>query len=200
MNRDRKMRQRLAIEAARMMAEESIGDFLTAKRKAATLLGVTDTRNLPRNSEVEEALVEYQRLFKADSQPRLLRELREVALQAMHFLESFKPHLTGSVLRGTASYYSDINLHLFATTPEEVSLFLMQKEIPFDMNHKRFRFSKDASADYPIYRFVAGKHSIELTVFPINGERQAPLSPVDGRPMQRASASALQRLLEVEAV
>jgi len=36
---------------------------------------------------------------------------------------------------------------------------------------------------------------IEATVFPFDGIRQAPISPVDGRPMRRADARALREML-----
>ena len=50
------------------MAEHGIGDFLAAKRKAAERLGVEDgAAMLPKNSEIEAALAEYQRLFGGES-------------------------------------------------------------------------------------------------------------------------------------
>ena len=57
------LRRALAQEAARVMAEHGVRDFLFAKRKAAERFGVVDGAVLPRNSEIEEALAEYQRLF-----------------------------------------------------------------------------------------------------------------------------------------
>jgi hypothetical protein len=44
------LRRALAQEAARIMAEHGIRDFLTAKRKAADRFGVTDGNVLPRNT------------------------------------------------------------------------------------------------------------------------------------------------------
>ena len=53
------LRRALAQEAARIMAEHGIRDFLVAKRKAAERFGVTDGGAvLPKNSEIEEALAE----------------------------------------------------------------------------------------------------------------------------------------------
>jgi len=49
---------------------------------------------------------------------------------------------------------------------------------------------------YPVVRFVAGRHEIDAVVFPVNGIRQSPASPVDGRPMRRASAEEVEALLE----
>ena len=193
--RDQQMRTRIAQEAARLMSEEGIQDFYAAKRKAAQHLGAPDTRNMPRNQEVEAALQEYQRLFRGEQQTGHLRVLREAAVQAMRFLAGFKPRLVGSVLSGTAGRHADINLHLFADTPEEVSLFLMDNSIPFHPVQKRLRISREAWQEFPAYEFMAGEQAVELVVFPSEGRREAPRSPVDGRPMRRARVEEVEALL-----
>ena len=194
--KDQQMRLRLAQEAARIIEEEGIRDFHSAKRKAAAHLNATDTRNMPSNTEIEQALIEYQRLFKADTQPNHLRELREAALHALRFFTRFHPRLVGSVLSGTANAHSDVNLHLFTDVPEDVALFLMQEGIPYDTGERRLRLGNGDSANYPVYRFLAGEIRLDLTVFPIDGERQAPRSPVDGKPMRRAGLTAVEELLK----
>ena len=93
-------RQRVAQEAARLMSEHGIRDFHHAKVKAAERLGILEAQALPRNNEIEEALREHQRIFHADSQPVLLQERREAAIEAMRFLERFEPRLVGAVLDG----------------------------------------------------------------------------------------------------
>ena len=52
------LRRVLAQEAARIMAQHGIHDYLTAKRKAAERLAFTDFGALPSNTEIEAALVE----------------------------------------------------------------------------------------------------------------------------------------------
>ena len=56
----RQMRGRIAHLAARLMAVDGIDDYALAKRKAARQAGAPETRNLPTNEEVEEALRIYQ--------------------------------------------------------------------------------------------------------------------------------------------
>jgi hypothetical protein len=193
--KDKHMRQRLAQEAARLMAEEGVQDFFTAKRKAAERLGAPHTQNMPRNKEIEEALQDYQRLFLGAQGEERLRQLREAALQAMRFFAPFEPRLAGSVLAGTAGAHSDVNLHLFADAPEEVNLFLMGAGVPFEVSVRRMRLNRETSGDIPAVRFLAGEQSIEALIFPANGIRQAPLSPVDGRPMERANLNRVEELL-----
>lgn len=193
---DVRMRRRLAVEAARIMTEEHLSDFYKAKQKAATRLGASHTRNLPRNDEIEKALVEYQKLFRADSQPARLRHLRETALRAMEFLARFNPRLVGPVLRGTADEHAGITLHVFADTAEEIGLFLLEHGIPHQHSDKRLTLAKGESAVYPAYRFIVDEISILLVAFPSNGIRQALRSEVDGRPARRASLREVRALLE----
>lgn len=193
--RDRQMRQRIAQEAARIIVNEGIRDYLVAKRKAAVRLGAPDTQNLPRNVEVEAELAAYQRLFQEQDQPRHLQALRMAAVEAMRFFESYDPRLTGSVLSGTAGMHSDINLHLFAESPEEVSLFLLESQIPFEQSQRRLRLNQDDYEFYPSVRFLAGDMQLEAVIFPVNGVRQAPRSPLDGKPMPRANLRRVEELL-----
>lgn len=193
-----RVRTLLAQECARLMAEEGIKDFLTAKRKAAAHLGVSKRALLPGNVEVEQALVEYQRLFKANEQPLQLKRLRQAAVEAMRFLARFRPRLVGAVLNGTAGPHADVNLHLFADTPEEVALFLLEHAIPFETLERRLRLGNGEYAHFPVFGFGAGGVNIDLTVFKVDAEREAPRSPVDGRPMRRASLAEVQALLAGE--
>jgi hypothetical protein len=48
---------------------------------------------------------------------------------------------------------------------------------------------------FPGLRFALDDRKIEATVFPLDGIRQAPVSPVDGRPMRRADVAEIQDLL-----
>ena len=97
------LRRALAQEAARVMAEHGIRDFLFAKRKAAERFGVVDGSVLPRNTEIEEALREYQRLFGGEEHVESLYAQRQVAAEVMRRLQKFQPRLVGPVLHGTAT-------------------------------------------------------------------------------------------------
>ena len=191
-------RHLMAQEAARIMAEEGVRDFRFAKHKAAERLGF-DTRSLhmPTNVEVEAALAERQRLFHADFQPRSLRKLRETAREAMRMLNGFDARLVGPVLSGTAGRHDSICLHVFSDPPEQVAFFLMEKHIPYEVASRKLKSGAGVQREYPVYRFVAGDAPVELTVFGVDGIREAPSSPVDGRPMKRGSLRDLDTLLAV---
>ena len=54
--RSQHLRQMIAQQAARMLAEDGAQDYAYAKRKAARQLGSTDDHCLPTNAEIEQEL------------------------------------------------------------------------------------------------------------------------------------------------
>lgn len=190
------LRRALAQEAARIMSEHGIRDFLTAKRKAAERFGVTDGSVLPKNIEIEDALAEYQRLFGGARHDETLAAQRSAALSAMQMLSDFEPRLVGAVLSGTATEHNDIQLHLFAESPESITFRLMDLGIDHEVVERRVRFGSDRIVAYPGVHFEHDEHIVDATVFPVDGIRQAPVSPVDGKPMRRMGADELELLLD----
>ncbi|MFO1400408.1 MAG: hypothetical protein U1F30_04235 [Steroidobacteraceae bacterium] len=189
------LRRALAQEAARIMAQHGIHDFLLAKRKAAERLGVSDASALPRNTEIEAALVEYQRLFDAAGHDATLAAQRRAAARAMRWLEDFEPRLVGPVLSGTATAHAPVQLHLFADRPESVTLRLLDRGIAHEVTERRLRVDAEHVRPYPGLRFEFGDQEFDVTVFPLDGIRQAPASPVDGKPMRRADTEEVEVLL-----
>jgi hypothetical protein len=197
--RAEQLRRALAQEAARIMSEQGIDDYRLAKRKAAERLGATDISVLPKNTEIEAALAEHQRLFEADTHSSTLDSLRRTALHAMRLLRKFQPRLVGPVLSGTASAHSEVNLHLFADGAETVVLHLMDQGIPHRIAERRMRYEPNRLVAYPVVQFVAGDREIDAVVFPLDGIRQSPASPVDGRPMRRADVPEVASMLDGKA-
>lgn len=195
---DPRLRLLIAQTAARLMADEGIRDFAQAKRKAATRNGVHDHRNLPGNDEIQAALEEYQRLFQGHAQPATVTQLRQTALEAMRLLADFQPCLVGPALDGSADENTPVYLHLFADTPEEVLIHLMEQQIPFDQGERRVEYANGRIESLPKFSFFAGDTELQLTVFPVIGRRQAPLSPVDGRPQRRADSVQLQAIMQAD--
>ena len=137
--RDSNLRRQIAYIAARMMAEDGIADYGTAKTKAARQAGLADSAQLPDNHEIEEALREYQGLYQKDEQPAHLRRLREVAVKVMREFDDFRPALVGSVLSGTAGQFSDVNLQLFTDDSKLLTMFLLNKRYRFEEGSKKIR-------------------------------------------------------------
>lgn len=195
LTRTRERRERLAHEAARLMAEGGIRDYHQAKLKAAERLGIHDDASLPRNREIEDALREYQRLFQGDAQPQGLQLRREAAVRALEFLAGFEPRLVGPVLDGTADANTAVALHLYTDDPKTVPRFLEDSGIPAEVRSRRLRLDRDRSGDFDVWLFSAEGLTFDLTVLPRDALRQAPLSSVDEKPMRRASLAQLTQLL-----
>src|SRR5213075_1765693 len=133
--------------------------------KAAEHLGVRDQRLLPGRAEVEAALLERQRLFQSDSQPRALALRRASALEAMDFFAPFEPRLVGAVLEGYADERSAVCLHVFSDDPDEVLRFLEERGIPYQQEQRRFRYGGERAELRPALRFEAGGIPVDLSVF-----------------------------------
>lgn len=188
------LRSAVAQEAARLMAEHGIQDYLVAKRKAAERYGVVDGAFLPKNTEIEAALASYQRLFRGPQHANNLLEQRQTALRAMELLAEFQPRLVGPVLNGTATEYADIQLHVFSDNLEAVTLHLMDRRYEYEVFERRMKMTPERQVMVPTLRFEVGHDVIEAFVFPKDGIRQAPASPVDGRPMRRAAIAEVREL------
>jgi hypothetical protein len=192
------LRARIAFEAARLISESGLRDYAQAKRKAAERLGAHDEFSLPKNSEIETALRERQRLFHAQDQPQQLHDLRQTAIEAMRFFSPFEPRLVGAVLQGTADAHSAVCLHLFSDDPDAPARHLDEHGIDCETQTRRLRLGKDDETDFPVLRFAVGDTAIDATIFPYDGLRQAPFDRITGKPMQRANAAALRQMLGEE--
>jgi hypothetical protein len=195
-NRGDALRRTLAVEAARLMAEHGIDDFGFAKRKAAERFGTFEGAVLPSNAEVEAALQEYQRLFEADTHGETLYVLRQTAVTAMELLAEFTPRLVGPVLTGTATRNTEVQLHLFAERAEAVTIRLLDTAIPHELVERRVKVRADEWVLTPAVRLTVDDIPVDALVFGRDGQRQAPLSPTDGRPLRRASIDEVRALLD----
>jgi hypothetical protein len=189
-------RLRIAADAARMLADDGVRDYQTAKRKAAHRLGLTEAASLPTNEEIERALHEHLVVFHREAYTRRIQKWRAIACQTMEFLHEFSPRAVGAVLSGTITPFSPIQLHLSSDGPEPVADFLYEQGIPYDQKTRRLRFSGSRHVDAPSFLFHAEEVQVELAVLTMTTMREPPLSPIDGRQMRRADHRQLLRLLE----
>lgn len=194
-NGSERARLMVAQEAARIIVNQGIRDYGLAKKKAADRLGLGARGSLPGNAEIEHAVSEHLQLFAGESHSDLLHSMRVAALSAMELLATFSPRLVGPVLSGTADANSAVNLHVFADSPEAVAMSLDERGIGYRPYERRLKSRRDQADTYAGYEFNHGDASVQATVFPVDGIRQAPMSPVDGKPMKRADEKAVRDLL-----
>jgi hypothetical protein len=192
--KQQQMRTRIAAAAARIMAEDGIEDFATAKRKAARQLGAADTQSLPNNDEIENALRAYQSLYQGEEQRERLRFLRGQALAAMEQLADFKPYLTGPVLKGTAGRYADIDLQVYADSGKELEIFLLNRNIPYQTSELRHYSGKQERAVSVLSMDWQGTPVRVAVYWPGDERRSVKTSPL-GRPLERAGLEAVRTLV-----
>ncbi|MGD2168492.1 MAG: hypothetical protein PVF63_10325 [Gammaproteobacteria bacterium] len=189
------VRARVAEEAARIMIEQGIRDFAQAKRKAAERLRLSSRGVLPSNAMIEERLAARQRIFESEDHHSRVAAKRQLALEVMDVLADFQPRLVGTVLNGTATLNCAVELHAFSDEPELVSAELARSGWETRSVERRSRRSRSETVRVPAYRFVIDTHDLVVEVHPCDGIRQAPLSPIDQRPMRRAARKTVEELL-----
>ena len=174
------MRRRIAQITARLLAEDGSQDYGSAKRKAARQLGAPDSQNLPDNLEIEDALREYQGLFQTEEERARLVLLKQIAIEYMEQLSAYDPHLTGSVLNGTAGKHSDINLQLFTDDEKEIEFLLMRLPHPYRAGERRS--GKPGGQVFPRFAVDDPRASVDITVYPTNELRRLKRFQADGTP------------------
>jgi hypothetical protein len=197
------IRQLIAQKAAQMMAEDGINDFAYAKKKAGKQLGVTEASVMPTNTEIEEEIRLYHEIYNADEQPLELAKLRQAALITMQLFAKFNPHLTGSVLDGSAGKFSQTNIHLFADSAKEVEMFLLNHQIPFESSEKSYRLSDKPSKDkkekvrktVPVFILETELGLQKLSVFDVDDMRVAVKRTGDGSNAERLDIAGVQAIL-----
>jgi len=198
MKKSDKLRLMIAQEAARIMYEEKILEYRDAKRKAAKRFGSVEAlslgSHLPSNAEIHRELQLLIGMFEEKVLPERLMFLRILALRYMELLAPFVPYLVGSVLSGVVTHQSDIDLHLFAESPEEVEQFLLEREIPFDSEVVSIRKGAEF-IEYPHIYLEEEEVIIECTVYPPEERRKTFMSSITGKAMERADTKKLRRIV-----
>src|SRR5712692_9308279 len=134
-----KLRQAIALEAARLMYQRTESEYFTAKRKAAKRLCPRGVKpgNLPSNAEIRDQIQLFARLHEGEKRTENLRDMRLDALRLMRLLRPFKPRLIGSVMTGHIRKGSDIDIHLFTDSAGLVTDLLEQEGYQYDLERKQ---------------------------------------------------------------
>jgi hypothetical protein len=112
----------------------------------------------------------------------------------MRLLERFRPYLAGPVLSGTAGRYSDIDLQLFTDDGKAVELFLLSRNIAYDVSDER-RFAGDQGRAVSILKVDWQGVALNLAIYTLKEERGILKATPAGRPIERAGIQAVSQLL-----
>jgi len=198
MRKTDKIRDLIACEAARLMYEDGVREYRDAKRKAAKPFGPEKAlslgSHLPSNAEIHEALAHLISTREEDQLPQRLLKLRLAALSYLELLADFSPYLVGSVLSGAVTSRSDIDIHLFADSVEEVERFLQGRGIGFETETVPIRKGGTITDYTHIYLEETGV-VIECSVYPAREKNNRTVSSITGRPMERAGSKRLRSII-----
>src|SRR5579885_284274 len=193
-----KLRQQIALEAARLMYERVESEYFTAKRRVAKRLcrkGVKP-EDLPSNAEIREQIQLFARMHEGDKRTENLRDMRLEALRMMRLLRQFRPRLIGSVMTGHVRKGSDIDIHVFSDSVGLITDLLEQEGYQHDVERKQV--VKHGEARVFTHVHVPGRFNFELTVYPEDKAHYAFRRSITGKPIERASIRELEELLERE--
>lgn len=198
MRKNDSIRGLIACEAARLMYEDGVREYRDAKRKAAKRFGPEKAlslgSHLPTNAEIHQELVRLIAAREEEVLPERLLGLRITALSYLEFFEEFSPYLVGSVLSGAVTERSDIDIHLFSDSIETVENLLRERGVPFETETVPIR-KGGVIRDYTHIYLEDGGVEIECSVYPSEERRNRTLSSITGRPMERAGAAQLKRII-----
>lgn len=194
----------IAAEAARLMYQEGVKEYFTAKRLAAKrVLGRVEGKRtryrpaaLPSNGEIRDALLALAEAAEGAGRTRKLFAMRVVALEVMKQLGPFQPRLIGSVSTGHVRRGSDIDISLFTDDEESVELHLAALGWRFET--ERVTIHKFGELRDYLHHHVDERFPVELTVYPARELRFRPRSSTDGLPIVRLSCASLESLIARE--
>jgi hypothetical protein len=197
MNND-KLRRRIIFEAARLMYSRRESEYYRAKMKAARKIcgGWVKPRDLPSNAEIRDEIQRFAALYEGPDRQKNLREMRLAALGLMRLLKNFRPRLIGSTLTGHIRSGSDIDIHVFSSSLEAVTGALDSTGQLYDVEHKMVRKHGEERVFTHIH--IQGRFEFELTLYSPEKARLVFRSSITGQPIERASISQLEQLLQAE--
>ncbi len=189
---------RLVQEAARIVCEDGLADYRLAKQKAAERLGFGGGAAMPSNAEIQEAVIQYQRLFGGRAYADRLTHMRRTAVQAMRMLEEFDPRLVGAVASGATTDAHHVQLHCFADKPEAIDWLLESRGLKYEVDERCYRYPDGQTRQIPVISFMAADVGVDVAVFSERNVRGAPLSPTDGQVVKRLDLAAAEQLAAEE--
>lgn len=185
----------IAEEAARIVCSELVIDYRTAKARAVHRLGLPPRTGQPDNALVQQAVIDYQRLFGGEAYRQRLRAMRDAALEAMRLFAAFNPRLVGAAVSGAVTAAHRTQLHVFADSTKSVDIELHNRRIPFEPDERQYRYSGGRAEAVPLIRLqLPGGEGVDVAVFGVDDLRRAPINPFDGKPYRRLDADQVRAL------
>ncbi len=194
MRRKRNAIKRLLVrEAARLMYEEGVTQYLNAKRIASKRILGKQSRFLPSNGETSNELHRLAMFDQGDALNTNLFKMRLLAMDVMEQLTEFYPRLIGSVSTGRIRQGSDVDLHVFTESVEKIQNVL--EKLGWEFELKQVWIQKNGRPTEYTHIYLSLDFPVELSVYPENEIRVRGRSSTDGKPIERLSPSKVRDLV-----
>lgn len=198
------LRKMLVREAARLMYEEGVDQYYDAKLLAVKrILGQGKRRvaqprhrDLPSNGEISNELQALAQFHEGERLTDRLFTMRVTALEVMSELTRFSPRLIGSVSTGKIRKGSDIDLHVFTDSLEELTKRLAALGWAYERQDISIR-KGSVFRDFT-HIYLDKEFPIELSVYPIMELRVRARSSTDGKPIVRFTTDRLFQVIMEE--
>lgn len=189
-------RKLVAREAARLLYFGLAKEYLSAKIKAANELKI---KILPSNREIAEELDRLASMLEGPQREINLVKLRREALEIMKTLTPFNSKLIGSVWRGTATKYSDIDIIVYCNNVNKILEKL--KKSGYEIEHTE-KTEKNVAGErqffFHIYIKLPSGHKAEIVVRKEEEIYVKETCSIYGDEITGLTADELERLLKVD--
>lgn len=193
----RDQRRAIAEEAARLMMDEDVTEYIVAKHMAADQIcgaRLGGGAPLPSNAEIHAAIVARARLAEAVTRRERLLHMRRIAIRVMRELSAFEPRLIGSVATGAIHRGSDVDIQVFCTDTDVLERALRAG------GHDAERLEHEIALEggfhrYIHYHFDVEGAPVELSVYPLAELRIPRTSSIDGKSIDRVPLRRVEALL-----
>ena len=176
---------RIAQRAAQLICNHQQSDPKQASQQAILELGLSKKEVQPSAAEIEAAVADYRQLFSPNYDVDLLA-LRQKSLALLDFFRQFNPFLIGSVLKGSASKHSDINLLIFSDDPKAIEIFLLNQQIDYSCKERKTQYRQ---TDSPAIAFWFDNTQVHMQVLPSTARHQT------SKKIDRANYEQLKQLI-----
>jgi len=97
------------------------------QKKAAKYLDLSEKETLPTNKQIDEAIINYQNIYRDKVDHELLNKIKQETLNVMNVFKNFNPHLSGRLMDGIIPKYPKIQINLFTDNLKEVEYILLNQ-------------------------------------------------------------------------
>jgi predicted nucleotidyltransferase len=174
------------------MAEGVESEYLNAKQRAASMLGLPSQTRLPSNAKIRAGIGQITKEQLGVSEVhRRINAMREIAAHLMLLIEDCDPYLIGSTLSGEIREGSDIDLHAYC---DDYSM-LTERLTDYGYEAIEEEVVENNKGVFVHLRWREGEFPVEVTIYPWSLRHVVPISSVTGKPMKRADLLVLRKML-----